>query len=208
MDTIYDFSPEGVVVDAGDFPEAPLAVQMMDCGAPVVCCDSAAATYLASGRMPWRIVGDMDSIGDDITQRYAEIIRHVPDQETNDQTKAVMYLKRHGMKRVAIVGATGKREDHAMGNIALLDSYASAGVEARIYTDYGVFIPVNGRIELHSSAGTAVSVFSMGAQRFRSGGLMYPLYDFNELWQGTLNKMTGNRAVIEAEGRYLVYVAY
>ena len=60
-----------------------------------------------------------------------------PDQETNDQTKAVNYLMEKGFRRIAIVGATGRREDHTLGNISLLMEYMRMGQKYVMYTDYG-----------------------------------------------------------------------
>ena len=37
-------------------------------------------------------------------------------------------------------------------------------------------------------------------------GLVYPLSDFTNWWQGTLNECTGTEFTIEAEGEYLVFV--
>lgn len=109
-----------------------------------VCCDGAADRYLASGRVPDRIVGDGDSLSVENQKRYASIIRYNPDQETNDQTKAVNYLMEKGFRRIAIVGATGRREDHTLGNISLLMEYMRMGAEVRMYTDYGFFVPMKG----------------------------------------------------------------
>ena len=70
--------------------------------------------------MPDIIIGDGDSLCPEYRELYASLVHHNPDQETNDQTKAVHYLYARGMRRIAIVGATGKREDHTIGNISLL----------------------------------------------------------------------------------------
>ena len=45
------------------------------------------------------------------------------DQETNDLTKAVNYVKTLGFREVLILGATGRREDHTLGNISLLAQF-------------------------------------------------------------------------------------
>lgn len=96
--------------------------------------------------MAWSriIIGDGDSLCDAYRQQYATLIHHNPDQETNDPTKAVHYLHAQGMRRIAIVGATGKREDHTIGNLSLLIEYMRLGMEVRTYTDYGVFVPCRG----------------------------------------------------------------
>lgn len=208
MDSILNFTPQAVVVDAGEFPVSAIPLRILSSCEKIVCCDGAANRYIASGRPLWRIVGDCDSLLPEYLRDYAPVVRRFSEQETNDQTKAVNYLKRHGMTKIAIVAATGHREDHTLGNISLLMDYLREGVEARIYTDYGVFIPVCGRVEFECPEGSQVSIFNFGARGFKSEGLEYPLYDFSNWWQGTLNETTSSSFTIEAEGYFLIFVNY
>ncbi len=208
MDTITDFSPEAVVVDAGLFPTNPVALRWLDGCSRIVCCDGAANSFFASGRRAWRIVGDCDSLSPEMMRSHADIIRRNPDQETNDQTKAVRYLARRGITRIAIVGATGLREDHTLGNISLLVDYLRDGIDARAYTDFGVFIPVSGTRQFDCLPGTQVSIFNFGATRLQAEGLRYPLRDFDSWWQGTLNEAPDGRFTISADGTYLIFINY
>jgi thiamine pyrophosphokinase len=36
--------------------------------------------------------------------------------------------------------------------------------------------------------------------------LLYPIYDFNNWWQGTLNECTGEEFTIKAKGEYLLFI--
>lgn len=208
MNTILDFKPEAVVIDAGMFPHHAIALRWLEGCERIVCCDGAANDYIHRGGKVWRIVGDCDSLAPEVMARYAAIVRRNPDQETNDQTKAVEYLRGKGVRRVAILGATGKREDHTLGNISLLVDYLRAGVEARAYTDYGVFIPVSGSWTFSCPRGTKVSIFNFGAREMRAEGLRYPLRDFDRLWQGTLNVTVASDFTINAKGEYLVFINF
>ena len=58
----WEFVPEAVVVGNGEFPVSALSLRMLDTASFTVCCDGAADRYLASGRVPDRIVGDGDSL--------------------------------------------------------------------------------------------------------------------------------------------------
>lgn len=207
-DSILDFAPEAVVIDAGSFPTNTIALHWLDGCDRIVCCDGAANRYLAKGGKVWRIVGDCDSMSEKIRTRYADIIRRFPDQETNDQTKSVRYLMSKGMRKIAILGATGLREDHTLGNISLLIDYMKMGVEARAYTNFGVFIPVIGDSEFHCAPSTQVSIFNFGAKDLRSKGLLYPIRDFDSWWQGTLNESSGSQFSVKGEGAYLVFINY
>lgn len=197
-----------VVLAAGTYPTHALPLQILANADTVVCCDSAAERFLAEMGIPNAIVGDGDSLPEELKQRYAHLWHPENEQETNDLSKAVRYLMRQGEKRFAIVGATGKREDHTLGNISLLIEYIRQGAEAQMFTDFGAFIPCSGSSTFNVSVGQQVSIFNFGATGFKSQGLKYPIYDFTNWWQGTLNEATGQQISIEANGDYLVYLPY
>lgn len=111
MLSVNDFKPEAVIVGAGEFPSHPIPLKWLEGCQRVVCCDGAADRYLETGMPIWRIVGDCDSLSPENSLRYAPIIRRFADQETNDQTKAALYLHGKGYNHIAIIAATGMRED-------------------------------------------------------------------------------------------------
>lgn len=199
---------DAVVLAGGDYPTAGQPLQVLLEAPFVVCCDGAADRYISTGRVPDAIVGDGDSISSYNRAKYPALLHVVAEQETNDQTKAVRFLMEKGMRRIAIVGATGRREDHTIGNISLLIEYARAGAEVRSFTDHGMFIPCNGDTTLPCRKGQQVSIFSITARNLSAQGLLYPIYDFTNWWQGTLNECTGEEFTIHAEGEYLLFVNY
>ncbi len=203
-DNVFD----AVVVAGGEYPTATQPLGVLQDAPFVVCCDGAADRYIATGQIPDAIVGDGDSISAENREKYAHLLNIITEQESNDQTKAVRYLMERGKRRIAIVGATGKREDHTIGNISLLIEYARAGCDIRLFTDYGVFIPCNGTTTHKCHKGQQVSIFGITASDLSAEGLLYPIYDFNNWWQGTLNECTGNVFTIKATGRYLLFMNY
>lgn len=199
---------DAVILAGGDYPTSERALQILSQAPFVVCCDGGADGYIARGHRPDIIIGDGDSLSEENRVRYAEIIIRDSDQETNDQTKAVKYLLSQSRRRIAIVGATGKRDDHTLGNIALLAEYHRMGAEVRSYTDYGVFIPCSEESHFECLQGAQVSLFNINAKNLNSKGLTYPIYDFTQWWQGTLNEAPEGEFSISAEGEYLVYITY
>ena len=197
---------DAVIVAGGEFPTAPLPLEILQSAQYVVCCDGAADRYIATGRVPDAIVGDGDSISAANRKKFAHLLHIIAEQESNDQTKAVRFLMEQGKRRIAIVGATGKREDHTIGNISLLIEYARAGCDVRSFTDHGVFIPCNGTTTQKCRKGQQVSIFSITAKELSAEGLLYPIYDFNNWWQGTLNECTGEEFTIKAKGEYLLFI--
>ena len=203
------FSPDIVILCAGDYPDNTIPLSILDNAQRIVCCDSAAEVYIErTGRKPWKIIGDCDSLSPEVQKKYEEILIHVSEQENNDLTKAVLYSQSQGFKHIAILGATGKREDHTLGNISLLMDYQEMGLDVRMFTDNGVFIPCSGITTFEYPVNTKVSVFNFGATEMSSEGLEYPLYDLKKLWQGTLNRVVTSPFTIKAQGNYLVFINY
>ena len=203
-DNLFD----AVIVAGGEFPTAKQPLQVLKDAPFVVCCDGAADRYIATGHVPDAIVGDGDSISAENREKFAHLLHIISEQESNDQTKAVRHLMERGMRRIAIVGATGKREDHTIGNISLLIEYARTRCDVRSFTDHGVFSPCNGTTTHKCRKGQQVSIFSITARDLSAEGLLYPIYDFNNGWQGTLNGCTGEEFTISANGEYLLFMNY
>lgn len=197
---------DAVVIANGTFPTRAEVLEIVRTAPMVVCCDGAADDFISRGGVPDVIIGDMDSLSEVNKLRYADIIVRNPNQETNDQTKAVEYLLAKGIKRIAIVGATGKRDDHTLGNIALLAEYLKMGATVRSYTDYGMFIPCRDTNTFNCEAGAQVSIFNISAKELKSEGLTYPIYDFTALWQGTLNCCPSGEFTISAKGDYIIFI--
>lgn len=203
-DKIFD----AVIIGGGEFPTSGLPMQIINNARYIVCCDGAADAFIATGAIPDAIVGDGDSISTENRTKYSHLLHIISEQESNDQTKAIRFCMEQGKKRIAIVGATGKREDHTIGNISLLIEYARAGAEVYSFTDYGVFIPCNGDTTHKCRKGQQVSIFSITAKDMSADRLLYPIYDFTNWWQGTLNECTGEEFSIKAQGEYLIFLNY
>ena len=199
---------DAVILANGEYPTSPIPLQVLKEAPYVVCCDGGADTYIAQGHLPDAIIGDGDSLSEENRCCYASLIHYNPDQETNDQTKAVQFLIAQGKRRIAILGATGKREDHTIGNISLLMEYARIGAEIRMYTDYGVFIPCKDESTFPCRPGQQISIFNFTACGLKSEGLRYPIYDFTSWWHGTLNECTTTSFSIHAQGEYLVFITW
>ena len=196
---------EAVILGNGDYPSHPYPLDLLQQAPYVVCCDGAANEYIHRGHTPDAIIGDGDSLSAENKKKFAGIFHPIKDQESNDQTKAIRFLQAQGKHRIAIVGGTGKREDHTLGNISLLIDYLQEELEVRMITDYGVFIPTHNSQTFTSYPGQQISIFNFGAKGLQADGLVYPLSDFSNWWQGTLNEATGIEFHIKASGNYLVF---
>lgn len=199
--------PDAIILANGEFPKHELALHFLQNSPFTVCCDGAANEFIDRGYIPNAIVGDGDSISEQNRKRFTDIIFTDTDQETNDQTKAIEYCLSQGKKDIIILGATGKREDHTLGNISLLMDYMYIA-NVKMVTDYGVFMSIkdSGRFECYT--GQQISIINFGAKGLKGENLVYPLSDFTNWWQGTLNESTAEEFIIHARGKYLLFRAF
>ena len=200
-----------VILAHGDFPVHSAAVWALRSAKTVVCCDGAAETLLKMGIEPTYIVGDLDSTSPEVQARFADRLHHITEQESNDLTKAVRFCKSRGHDRITILGATGKREDHTLGNIALLADYAGEA-QVQMITNYGVMNAIEQSTTFESVAGQQVSLFRISPHICVTlSGLRYPLHSdpLTKLWLGTLNEALGSEFTVKFdEGKMVVFRAF
>lgn len=197
-----------VILASGLFPTTERALRYLREADFLACCDGAANDCVAAGFKPDVIVGDGDSIAPNVMERYADRVVRIAEQETNDLSKTFHHCLQLGRRDAfVILGATGKREDHALANLALLMDYAEEHADVMMVSDFGTFYPCCDTKRLSVNPGQEVSIWNFGASYFSAEGLMYPLYDFTKLWQGTLNVATRPDIAVHAKGTFLLYVA-
>lgn len=197
---------ETVVLANGSFPRHAIALYILDHCKHLVSCDGATNTLVNTGRIPNAIVGDLDSLSEENKKQYDALIHHVKEQETNDQTKAIRYCISQGWKDITILGATGQREDHTIGNISLLCEYMHQA-NVQMITDYGIFLAIDKTTTFESYAGQQVSLFCLDKLPITSHGLRYKIDNkiFSRWWQATLNEAEGDEFSIETKGTVIVY---
>ncbi len=201
-----------IILANGAFPRKPELLRLLRQAEHIVCCDGAAEKLLNFGQEPSVIVGDMDSLSPILKERYADRIMVIDEQETNDLTKAVNYCERVGYQQIIIMGATGIREDHTIGNVSLLIDYSLRIGDICMLTDYGRIDVVRRYKRLESFPGQQISLFSIDPLTIvNAEGLKYPLVErsLSNWWQGSLNEALGSAFEIRTDkGALLVYRTY
>jgi thiamine pyrophosphokinase len=203
--------PETAILANGKFPDHPIPLGYLFNAKRVVCCDGAADSLIDFGFEPFAIVGDCDSVNKKIAEKFRERLYIDNDQETNDLTKSVRWCKERGYENIVILGSTGKREDHSIGNISLLLEYANL-VSVKMVTDSGIFLPVLKSSSFESEKGQQVSVFSIDPlSEITSSGLKYKLDKkrLSNWWNATLNEAEGKNFSLDfIGGPLIVYLKF
>lgn len=192
-----------VILAAGDFPRKGGQAWNLLCNASrIIACDRAGLEAKSLGFKNVTTVGDGDSGPVDV---------RVSEQNTNDLEKAYRYAIKHPVaekEELVILGATGKREDHTLGNIFRALEWGVVMV-----SDYGWFYPVvPGPVPsvIATEKGAGVSVFAPDpATRMESEGLEWPLdkVRFTNLYCATLNRAQGSQIMVKTNRKVMVYVA-
>lgn len=200
-----------VIVGNGQFPKKEYPLYLLESADYVVCCDGALDTYLRhfSGRnlrRPDVVVGDMDSLSKKTAERFRDIAVKIDEQETNDQSKAFHYILEHfpDVDTIHILGATGKREDHTIGNLSLLMEYAremrrqdcGRTISVDIVSDWSTAFAITDSCTLDVGEGRSVSIICPdNSLNIKSEGLVWPTDNvvFDNLWQTTLNRASADR---------------
>jgi thiamine pyrophosphokinase len=200
-----------VIVADGSFPVHEIPLGYLKNASRIVCCDGSAESLVMAGIEPDAIVGDMDSLSRELGERFAAKIFKDSDQDTNDLTKAVLWCRNMNYTDLVIIGATGKREDHTIGNISLLTEYIK-DVNIIMVTDTGIFRPLRGSSEISSFPGQQVSIFAIDPDtELTSSGLRYPLEKtkLKNWWVATLNEAAGENFTLEfIDGRVIVFMKF
>lgn len=196
------FEFDAIILADGNFPEHQMPLELLHNAKRIICCDGSVIKLLEAGLQPSAVVGDLDSLTDEISEGYGDILYADYDQETNDLTKAFKWCYERGYRKIAILGATGKREDHTLGNISLLAEYVRTAYIIMV-TDTGIFTPYNASCRIDSFPGQQVSIFSVNPEtKITSVGLKYKLDNLrlHNWWKGTLNESEATSFELRFEG--------
>ncbi len=199
-----------IIIANGAFPQSKELLKLIEHCPQIICCDGATNKLLKAGYEPHIIIGDLDSVDENYKTKYQDILIHISDQNTNDLTKAINWCVSQNIEEIIILGATGEREDHTIGNIGLLTEYHKK-LKVKILTDNGSFIPISKTTRFRAKIGQQVSIFSMNPSlRISSIGLKYPLHKLalKGWWMGTLNEAVADEFQIsfEEESTVIVYL--
>ena len=202
----------GVVVLAdGSFPAHEIPLEYLRNAGHIICCDGSARSLVEAGFEPEAVVGDLDSLDSGLLNRFYDRLVRDDDQETNDLTKAVRWCREKGYDEVVILGATGKREDHTLGNISLLAEYVIY-IKVSMVTDTGIFVPLHSSMSLDSFPGQQISVFSLNPlTEVSSHGLRYEMdrLKLHSWWRATLNEAEGDSfEILFSGGPVIVYLKF
>lgn len=186
----------------GEPPSAILVAEMRPGAELVIAADGGARSALAHGLIPDAVVGDFDSIDDEIRSKIPATHFHQAGRlDTTDLEKAVAFAVQLGCDEVDILGAGGGRSDHALANLSVLTLYRGKS-RVRVQDELFEISLVHGELTLEGPVGTVVSLVAIGECRgVTTGGLRWPLRDFTLPFgpRGIHNEIAESPATVSCE---------
>ena len=167
---------------------------------------------------PHLAVGDMDSIPQNLLQDYrqagVELHLHPPKKDATDLELALELALARGATRISILGGTGGRLDHTLGNLFLLSRCLPAGVPARIMDQEQCVHLTDQSLTISGAIGDTLSLLPATPEAcgVSLSGLEYPLSDatltFGTSW-GMSNVFVETQATVTLRsGRLFVFHLY
>lgn len=194
------------VVADGDFPLTEYPRWIVGAADAVVCCDGAIVKYLeySGGQAPDAVVGDMDTLSEDLKTRFGDIVTRYEEQDYDDLAKAVRYCLATypEVERIHILGATGGQEDFTLGNYGLLMEFGRShpDISFEMVSDHTTAFPLCDSAVFDCGQGRTLSIFSPDPElRISSQGLEWPLDGvcFDNWWKGIRNRSTADRVALK-----------
>ena len=197
----------------GDFAERLI----MSSGFEVIIAADRGMDFLYEHKItPDIIVGDFDSVKNEALSYFKEKGMsdiHVlnPEKDDTDSECALQIALDHGADHIIIIGATGTRIDHVLGNISLLGKAMSEGKMAELLDTHNRIRMIDNELEIEKNKqyGKYVSIIPVCKNnKITLEGFKYPLKDytfevFNTL--GISNEIVDDIAKITVnEGQYIV----
>ncbi len=213
-----------VIIGDGRFPKTEYPRYLIRNADFIICCDGALSKFIRNSesifgerRLPDIVVGDMDSLSPALKKKHSDIIVKIDEQEHNDQTKAFRWAMENlqGISQIYILGATGEREDHTIGNMSLLMEYArtydleKTGINVEMVSDHATIFAVTDTFEMECGEGRRISIFTPdNSLRIKSTGLEWPTDDvvFDNWWKATLNRASQDTVRLEFSHRSIALI--
>ncbi len=187
-----------IIVGAGDFFEKNLPMEKEDF---LIAADGGFDFLLKIGVTPNLFVGDRDSVKSDISM--TEGLYFPSRKDDSDMLLAVKEGIKRGFELFYIFGGTGKRIDHTLANIKLLEFLSENGLKGFLFSKNQVITVIrNSKISFPKEFKGCFSVFPNGGKAkgvyIRCCGYTLENHDFESSSAlGLSNYFKGEAATIE-----------
>ncbi len=207
-----------LIVANGESPSATVAEEAARNSDLIVATDGGVFAAAKLKLLPDILTGDMDSVLVDNALELFPKLRVIPtpDQDYSDLEKAVDIASQFGATSIVVIGATGRRPDHTLANLALLRTLSSS-FDIKFADNYGDTWHIGAAldseapescIEISTDLGDTISLIATDVSTVVSvEGVQWDLENF-ELIPGThgVSNVATGRSVLVKVTRGSLYV--
>lgn len=127
----------------------------------IICADGGANNLYKTNFIPSMIVGDLDSLSLKTLKYFKDLgvlFHKFPKKKDYTDTElAINFAIEEGTKEIVLIGSTGTRLDHTLGNIMLLNKLLEKNIEAKIVDENNEIFIIDKEIKIGREKDTFVS---------------------------------------------------
>ncbi|MFZ5821533.1 MAG: thiamine diphosphokinase [Chloroflexota bacterium] len=207
--------PRTVIFANGCLPHLESARALLRPDDRLIAADGGARHLLAMGRLPYLLVGDLDSVDAALLAHLetagVEIHRYRTDKDETDLELALRHALEGGADSILIVGALGGRLDQTLANLSLLTDPKFAGLDLRLDDGAEEAFFCRRQAEVRGRSGEVVSLIPWGGpvEGVVTEGLQWKLSGetlYAHKARGVSNRMVGEAACVEIWSGLLLIV--
>ncbi|NFT91983.1 thiamine diphosphokinase [Clostridium botulinum] len=168
-----------MIVSGGNTPSEKLINQYVKKVDFIIAADKGGEYLLKYNIIPDLLIGDFDSMSKESLNTLKTVVKEVlkfpPEKDYTDTEMALMEAVKRGGEKIYLLGATGTRMDHTLGNIGLLLSYKKKGIYLEIIDNNNKVYLANNKMDLNGKRGENISFHALSdiVKNFKVTGAKY-----------------------------------
>lgn len=176
---------KALVISGGKPPSQELIYEELKDSSLLIAVDSGANVLYNLGIAPDLILGDFDSIDKEVLEYFkakdADIVKYPPEKDFTDSEIAINLLIERNYHEIVLLGCTGSRMDHFLGNLGLLKKCLLCKVKATIKDDNNSIFITDRPLILKGKPKQIISFQAFGEEvsDFTIKNARYPLNNYN-----------------------------
>lgn len=204
-----------LIISSGEIINCDLLKEEIKNSDYIICADGGLDHLLNIEELPDIVVGDLDSISKDsmkyIKDNNIEVLKFPSRKNMTDSELAIELAKDKGAKNITLIGSTGTRLDHSLGNIFLLKRISEWGIEAKLVNNTNVIRYVSSNLDIKKNENfkyVSIIPIDLNGAIVSLSGFIYPLDRYKIDYTSTIgisNEIEDISACIDIhEGEVLV----
>lgn len=171
-----------IIIANGKSPSKKVVEYFFNKGfSTIICADGGANSAKKLDIIPDFIIGDLDSIDQQVLKYFQSksTIIKIKRQNDTDVEKCLKFAIKNGFKEVVLLGVTGDRLDHTICNLGIVIKFFNK-IKIHISAENSFLSAFNKTVKIKSKINETISLYAFNKQTLiTSKGLQYPLQKSN-----------------------------